>query len=247
MKRCDMALEELSAFVDGELDAAGELELRRHLDVCSRCTKFVAGLTHLKTAVGRSAVTQPVPPALMREVRRAAPRVRVRQVSGPFAAILAASVLLVVGVLVWMQRAQTDTPLHPFGTVLVADHVHYAYRPDRLQVEEADPAALSRWFAARLPFQPEFPAVHGAQIVGGRVCDIQGNQLALAFLEDGGERLSMFIGDAEMLTDDARRAWASVIDEQQCRDAMQGYRVCFARQGRLVSAIVGPARLLPPA
>ena len=48
MKRCDIALEELSAFVDGELDAAGELELRRHLDVCSRCTQFVAGLAHLK-------------------------------------------------------------------------------------------------------------------------------------------------------------------------------------------------------
>ena len=247
MKRCDIALEELSAFVDGELDAAGELELRRHLDVCSRCTQFVAGLTHLKTAVGRSTVTQPVPPALMREVRRAAPRMRARPVSGPLAAILAASVLLVLGVLVWTQQSDTGTSLHPFGTVLVADHVHYAYRPDRLQVEETDPVALRRWFAARLPFEPDFPVARRAQIVGGRVCDIQGNRLALAFLEEGGEPLSMFIGDAETLTDEARRAWASIIDQQQCQDAMQGYRVCFARQGRLVSAIVGPARLLPPA
>ena len=37
MIRCEEALERLWDFLDGELEAADENEVQRHLEVCSRC------------------------------------------------------------------------------------------------------------------------------------------------------------------------------------------------------------------
>src|SRR5713226_1256812 len=51
MTRREVSFETLSAYVDGELDASRELELRRHLDGCDRCREGVDALQGLKELV----------------------------------------------------------------------------------------------------------------------------------------------------------------------------------------------------
>jgi anti-sigma factor RsiW len=240
---CPVRFEDLSAFVDGECDAAHELELRRHLDRCGRCRERVTALQRLKVAVGQATEDEPVPPTLARAVRTAGVSVhggRWRRWTGVGVAALAAAAALLLW---WRGAGGAD----PFTTALVADHIHYAHNVERLQVAETNPQVLRRWFAERLPFAPELPDIHGAEVVGGRLCTLRGNRLALAFFEKGGEALSIFVGDAEALTPDASRAWATAAGERHCTDAMNGYRVCYDRNGRVVTAVVGPAEVLPPA
>lgn len=239
---CPASFEELSAFADAELDAARELELRRHLDGCARCRAHVAALQQLKVVIGQRAVDEPLPPALARAVRAgdSHPRRRsMRRWLGGAVAALAAAAMLVA----WLPRAAKPDP---FTTALVADHIHYAHNPERLEVSESDPLALQRWFASRLPFDPPLPQIPGAHVVGGRLCTLRGNRLALAFFDKDGESLSIFVGDADALTPDADRAWSVADSEHRCSDAMSGYRVCYDRRGRVATAVVGPTQITPP-
>jgi anti-sigma factor RsiW len=240
---CPLSFEDLSTFVDGECEAARELDLRRHLDQCDRCRDRVAALQRLKLAVGRTTTEEPVPVALARAVRSGGVNVQRhrwrRWASIGGAALAAAAVACVVW---WRAAGGSD----PFTTALIADHIHYAHNAERLQVAAADPDVLQQWFADRLPFAPEFPALSGAQLLGGRLCTLRGNHLALAFVDKGGEVLSIFVGDAETLTPDASEAWAAATGSRRCREAMNGYRVCYDRHGRLVTAVVGPVDAVPP-
>src|SRR5206468_5990604 len=64
MSACAMELERLSAYVDGELEPAEELDLRRHLDTCGACARAVETLLALKEAVATSGEVRPVPHTL---------------------------------------------------------------------------------------------------------------------------------------------------------------------------------------
>jgi len=242
MTHCGVDFEELSAFVDGELEEHRELEVRRHLDLCARCTERVEGLSRLKVKVGRNEVSEPVPPALARHLRRYAPSSR-RRARSLAAALVLLTTALLAGSVLWHGRSVKSS--RPFMTALVADHIHFQQGEDRAQVVASDPEALSRWFATRLPFRPEFSTLAGAEILGGRLCTIRKSRLALVFLRRGGERLSFFVGDEHTLTPDAIRAWPSVPGRMRCQDVMQGYRVCLQREGKVLTALVGPSRLLP--
>lgn len=242
---CPASFEELSAFADGEIEAAGELELRRHLDGCARCRAQVAALQQLKIAIGQRTVDEPVPAAISRAVRAgdSHPRRRsARWLGGALAAAAAAAAAAAL-LLAWLPRAKPD----PFTTALIADHIHYTRNPERLEVSESDPQILQRWFASRLPFDPPLPRIPGARVVGGRLCTLRGNRLALAFFEKEGESLSIFVGNADALTPDANRAWSAADTGQRCSDAMSGYRVCYERRGNVVTAVVGPTAVTPPA
>lgn len=64
MTSCGAAFGTLSAYVDGELNASAELELRRHLDGCARCRDSVATLISLNDAVAGAIDVKPIPHGL---------------------------------------------------------------------------------------------------------------------------------------------------------------------------------------
>ncbi len=65
---CDMLIERLSAFLDGDLGAAECGRIARHAKSCPRCTRLTA---ELQKTVGlcRRAANTPLPPALRRRAR----------------------------------------------------------------------------------------------------------------------------------------------------------------------------------
>jgi anti-sigma factor RsiW len=245
MTCCRVTFEELNIFVDGELAADAELEMRRHVDVCASCAERVATLSGLKTAVAASAAADPLPPALAHFVRSSKDRVRPRRLRQFALAAVAVVALATLAGAIALRSSFRPSPADPFTTALIADHIHYAHHPDRLQVSEADSRALSRWFASRLPFRPSIPHLPDAKVVGGRLCTLKGNRFALAFLDHAGEPISVFVGAAGDLTPEARLSWAPADARRHCRDAIEGYRVCYERRGSQVVAIVAPEDLPP--
>jgi anti-sigma factor RsiW len=245
MTGCRVTFEELNLFVDGELGAGAELEMRRHVEVCEPCAERVAALSGLKTAVAASAAPEPLPPAHAHAVRSGTARVRPPRLWRFGVAALATLVVAMLAGAIASRTSFRSSPADPFTTALIADHIHYAHHPERLQVSEADSGALSRWFASRLPFRPSIPHLPDAKVVGGRLCTLKGNRFALAFLDHGGEPISVFVGAASDLTPEARRSWASAAVRRRCHDAMEGYRVCYERRGSQVIAIVAPEDLPP--
>ncbi len=65
---CGMVTERLSAFLDGDLDAAECGRIARHAKTCPRCTQLTAELRRTVGLCQRAAKT-PLPPELRRRAR----------------------------------------------------------------------------------------------------------------------------------------------------------------------------------
>lgn len=57
---CSQVLAELSAYLDGELDAGRRAEVEAHVSDCQNCARFGATFAHLLDAV-RAGLAQPEP------------------------------------------------------------------------------------------------------------------------------------------------------------------------------------------
>lgn len=88
---------------------------------------------------------------------------------------------------------------HSTAELLVDDHLKYARRSDHNQLTTSSPAELQGWFEHQVELAAKLPDMHGARLVGGRRCSVQGRPAALAFYEkigDDGRRsepLSLFV------------------------------------------------------
>ena len=232
MMACNTPFDLLNAYVDGELAPPEELELRRHLDVCEACRSQVETLVALKEAVATSAETRPLPHTLRERLGTLA-RGRTDQFLGRrvWLAGLAAGLLLAVGVTGWFMlhtRAHTDVVTE----ALVADHLHFLQDPDALEIASNDPQQIATWFRDKVAFPVRVPALHGADLLGARLCSLWGHKIALAFYESNGKRLSLFVADPTTFPRGTRPAGS-------CRTALGDYGVCVIPTSATVFALVG--------
>lgn len=200
MTACGMPFEQLNAYVDGELEPAAELDVRRHLDLCATCGASIETLTAVKQAVAAGAEVRPVPHTLRERIgtlgRSRAPRWRHRL---RHLATLAAVVLVVVGLGRLALRRHTGGGSDRVTQALVADHLHFLHEPDPLEVASDDPETVGAWFGDKLPFPVRLPRLRTATLLGGRLCSLWGHKVALAFYEARGRRLSVFVADPAAL------------------------------------------------
>ncbi len=232
MSACAMELARLSAYVDGELGPADELDLRRHLDTCAACARTIETLLALKEAVAMSGDVRPVPHTLrerlaaLEQPRRRAWRPRLLHVAALTAVVLAAVVAAH-----WVLRPAGSGDR--VAEALVADHLHFLQVPDALEVVSDDPAQIAAWFADKVSFPVRVPRLSGATLLGGRFCSLWGHEVALTFYEVKGRRLSLFVTDPETLAGTPRPTG--------CSSTLGGYRVCLVPAAPTVLAMVGDA------
>lgn len=86
----------LDAFLDGELDPEGEQHLRRHLEQCEACRRYVEQVKNLKGAFSSMGRLSAPPELLSRIKEQAATRRRSWWLSGPFLAAVSVAAALVV-------------------------------------------------------------------------------------------------------------------------------------------------------
>jgi anti-sigma factor RsiW len=220
MTPCAARFEPLNAYVDGELEAAEELDLRRHLDVCEVCRAQVDGLLALKQAVAGSAEVRPVPHTLRERLGTLDQRRARRWMGGLVAlAALAALALIAVGVTRLADRARHAEPDRVIEA-LVADHLHFLQVQDAVEFASGDPARIAVWFADKVPFPVHVPRLRSATLLGGRLCSLWGKKVALTFYEVEGGRVSLFVADPAAVP---ARPQPTV----GCTAALGDYRVCF--------------------
>ena len=232
MMQCDTQLDVLSAYVDGELAPPEELELRRHLDVCEPCRSRVETLLALKEVVAASAETRPVPHTLRERLGMLAPA-EGRRFFGrrTWLTGLAAGLLLAVGIGGWL-LLRPATQADVVTEALVADHVHFLQVPDVLEIASNDPQQIASWFSDKVAFPVHVPALRSAELLGGRLCSLWGQKVALAFYEVHGKRLSLFVADSTTFPHGDR-------PRGSCRTALGDYDVCIVPTPSTVLALVG--------
>jgi anti-sigma factor RsiW len=240
MTTCTAPFDRLNAYVDGELLAGEELEVRRHLDVCAICAARVESLLAVKDAVAASAELRPVPHTLR---ERLAAHAGASSRWGPFRvarlALLAAAAVLAV-VIAGDRRAPApaSSMRAPRGgndhviEALVADHLHFLEEPGAVEIGSNDPDGLAAALGAKVGFPVAIPRLKDAALLGGRLCSLWGQKVALAFYEAHGKHLSLFIADRA-------RFPSPVAQGSRCTAAIGDYRVCLLPAGETVLAMVG--------
>ena len=233
MTRCEVSFETLSAYVDGELDASRELELRRHLDGCDRCREGVDALQGLKELVTSAAEIRPVPHTLRESTKAAAVRRKPRRASWllwPTTAAVMVGLFILAGIRDWLTGSRpTSTDL--LVTALITDHSRYLSSPDAIQVASSDPRRIAAVFESETGFPIELPHLSSANLLGARFCRLLGHKGVLSFYESRGKRFSLFVLDKTVLPNGEFNA-------NECRSA-GAFEVCLIPDAPQLLAMVG--------
>ncbi len=219
MTSCPGHLEQISAFVDGELGLEGEIALRRHLDGCDQCAAWRAQLEALSRRVASCVGRERAPRALAEQIAllRQPPAWR-----SPALAVGAAGLL--AGVIL-SGRADEDR-----ASVLIEDHHRLVSGATALSVASSNPREVADELGLQLPFRVAVADVEGAEIRGGHACSLPGGPAAYLQYERGGERVSVFVSPA-------RPAPHGAPDREVC-DQVAGESVCTFTGPRETVAIV---------
>lgn len=235
--------EVLSAYLDGALRREEELSIRFHLDECASCRAKVKMFLALKETIVHNAEFHPVPATLRKAISAQVRPAWWSFLPHPWAvrSALAFAALLVVisGAGWWWTRSGERTPYAEITQALVADHIHYAYAPEPLEITSADPGAVSAWFQDRVPFAVRIPQLSHGRLLGGRRCSPLGRLGAAVFYERDGKRLSLFTLALDVLPPEERKELQMDGEKRpKCVETGDQYVLCLACAEDAVRAVV---------
>jgi anti-sigma factor RsiW len=190
------------AYVDNEFGAEDQIAFCAHLQVCSACRRVVRFeeqfRRRLQECYGdeRHPVPEPlrsnISQALLEEERRSRPSRRsLSWVIAPAAVAMAAAVV------VFLAR---DTEFSSLAEQAVLTHRQQLPMDVRGKSNEE----VRAFFRDKLPFAVHPPRLAGAQLVGARLTDLQGQRAACLTYQLGDQRVSLFVVDPESVPSGGR-------------------------------------------
>jgi len=197
--------EEITAFVDGELDLARQLALEERARLDEPFKAQVDALRQLRQAIRQQATYHSAPAALRQRIA-SPPRQPRRDEPGagwlaqaarrwfawrPMIASLG-MIAVVVAPLNWMllRSMQDDRMLDD----VVASHVRSTLGRHLIDVESSSHHTVKPWLSAQLDFSPpvaELP-IPGSTLVGGRVDYLDGRPVAAVIYRQGSHTVNSF-------------------------------------------------------
>lgn len=187
---CRLTPEQLSAYLDAELEADEQRRVQTHLDQCADCRAELAGLENVRDRVRTEAAPLTAPNYLRQRVRSALHDEAQTQATPaerpprrwPWAWInlgLAGACAAAFAVTLSLYLAQPSAE-ELMSRELVASHFR-ALMPDHLaDVASTDQHTVKPWFAGKLDYSPPVVdlAAQGYALVGGRLDYIQQRPVA---------------------------------------------------------------------
>ena len=211
----------LDAYLDGELDLVGSLEIEDHLKQCQRCASNYKNLQALRGAMRSETSYFKASPKLQKSVLST-----IRKEDKPteatadrpwrwlsLVAVAAATVLIVVfGFIVILSRQSTDERL---VQEIASDHVRSLMLPDHtLDVVSSDQHTVKPWFDGKIDFAPPVKDLkdQGFELEGGRLDYIGNRSVAALIYKRQKHIINLFI-------------WPSAGNQSVKQSTLQGYNV----------------------
>lgn len=180
---CDVAGEEISAFIDGELPHDRARAARQHMAECAACMATADAYRKLRTEL-KSAAYEPAPAGLAERIR-----IDLAEVDLPPAMPIlthwlrhAAALLLVATISAaagWIAARSSNEAPRVERDVLVA-HVRSLVQGNAIQIASSDRHTVKPWFTGRIDFAPAVPdlAANGFVLKGARIDYVGERQIA---------------------------------------------------------------------
>jgi anti-sigma factor RsiW len=180
--------EQVTAYVDGTLDAPTREEVETHLAECGSCRAQADEENEIRERL-RALPPVPLPSGLELDVRRRLRAARPARLSSRLRVLLPLAAT-VVAALAWVRGAA------PFmAWELARDHAHcYGLAKLPAQVWSDDPGVVTSWFSTRGSAMPYLPARVGAlELVGARRCPLLDRSVAHLYYMGDDARVSLFV------------------------------------------------------
>ncbi|HMA07185.1 MAG TPA: anti-sigma factor [Ramlibacter sp.] len=205
---------ELTAFVDGELDLARQLEIEALLRDDGALRAQVDRLLGLREAVRSRADYHPAPAALRERIEQqlaaaqapkaaagAPSRISASDVLQrwfgwrPLVSALGGAAALAIALQFTLLPAQREEQL---GQEVVASHARATLAQRLIDVESSDHHTVKPWLSSRLDFSPPVPEPNlpGTQLLGGRVDYLNGRPVAALVYRHAGHMVDSFVWPA---------------------------------------------------
>ncbi|MBA5689645.1 anti-sigma factor family protein [Rugamonas apoptosis] len=260
---CTQSQHWMHAWLDGELDPPGALQLESHLAGCAACRAALAQLTELRGAVAQQATRHTAPPQLRLRLKAAlqqeqekelamelertqTPRQRKEPSSPRRASIFprwpwawinlgAAAVSTAAFAVTLALYLAQPSPVDQLDQELVASHFR-SLMPDHLtDVASTDQHTVKPWFAGKLDFAPPVTdlAPQGYALIGGRLDYIGQRPVAALAYRHRKHLLNLYVWPTATAHASAQQA-----------SARQGYQLLRWSQGGMqyaaISDMAGP-------
>ncbi len=213
---CQETRDLINAYVDGELDLVGNLEIEQHLQECSACSQIYRNQQALRAAISGGSLYYRSPANLQKRIQSAVRKSSKsgpahRTVAWPWAAIAAALVVVIVTAfgLARLQSTPSATPLvtdDPLTQEVIASHVRSLMANHLTDVPSSDQHTVKPWFNGKLDFSPQVEdlAGQGFPLVGGRLDYIDNRPVAALIYGRNKHYINLFIwpvtGERDMAT-----------------------------------------------
>jgi anti-sigma factor RsiW len=196
---CEDARAVLHGYIDGELDLIHSLEIEKHLDTCSACSRAVENQRALKSAIQGSALHyQPsaafgrrIDSALHSGARSGQPRTRA---AWPWIA-MAASVLLAAFFFARIIPGSRPASDNLVAREILDSHLRSLMPGHLTDVESTDRHTVKPWFNGKLDFSPSVEdfAAQGYPLIGGRLDSVSGQTVAALVYQRRKHTINLYI------------------------------------------------------
>jgi len=187
--------DKLDAYLDGELNAADEESLRRHLRECSACAAEAVERMQLKRSV-HDAGTRYKPDAAFRaRIQQSIQSKQRRTYSWSWAPVAAVLAVAIVGVALWTMHFREHMRERNLVSELIDQHVATLASANPVDVVSSDKHTVKPWFEGKVPFTFDIPDLQGSSfvLVGGRTSYINQSPGAELIFRLRQHQISLFI------------------------------------------------------
>lgn len=194
---CEIPLERVHAWLDGELSVGATLDAERHARECGVCAaEYRRGLA-LRAALREGGLVAAPPASLEARVRARLSSERRLSLRGgvPQWVAVAAALVLGAGLTALLIPLRESIRARSLADALVSAHVRALMKGPLVEVVSSDRHAVKPWFAGRVDFAPKVKdlAAQGFPLAGGRVDGVSGRRAAVLAYTHGRHEIDVFV------------------------------------------------------
>jgi len=182
---CDLVLEQLEAYNDGELALSDRQLVESHIDDCEHCRASHQRLQLLKQTLQIN-LSEKSPLGLKRKIRQDLRQITQDDNREHYSRIMnwlgiAGGMISVMTLVVWMfVLVPTQQPNPSVSSQIVAAHIRSLQVDHLSDVNSSDQHTVKPWFSGKLGFSPIVHdySTHGFPLSGGRLGYVDGKNVA---------------------------------------------------------------------
>jgi anti-sigma factor RsiW len=199
---CEEARKSLDAFLDGELEPTGQLEMERHLTECVACRDAADRIATCSSIVRMNMPAYKTPPALKSKIRAALRKEDRRSFKwvtehGPQLAYAAALVVLICALIgTWLSVSPGEEKR--VIAEAISNHARSLMVSHLVDFASGDQHTLRPWFNGKLDYSPPVPDLTAAGyiLIGGRVDILAQRPVGAIVYQHGKDLINLFVWPA---------------------------------------------------